>query len=353
MKKIILFVILLIPILKIDALESYVVMDTKSSRILSPKNMDEKMLIASTTKIMTSLVALETASTTDVLCAGKEVLSVYGSMIYLDIGECMTLYDLLVGLNLRSGNDAAMVIATETIGYDNFIKEMNILANKLGMTSTNFKNPHGLDNETENISTAHDLALLMRYATTNKTFMEITKLKKYMLTSNIETHIWYNKNELLRSYKFLTGGKIGYTEKAGYMFVSSATKAGENLIVVTMKEKDRFNTHKKLYEEYFKKYELVKLIDKNKFKIYNESYYKGVKFYVKKDFQMLVTKGERENLKLNIILEKNDDFKNDQVIGKAQVLLNNQNVYEEDIYIVKKTIAKKDNLWNIIKKWFK
>ena len=68
---------------------------------------------------------------------------------------------------------------------------------------------------------------------------------------------------------------------------------------------------------------------------------------------MLVTKGERENLKLNIILEKNDDFKNDQVIGKAQVLLNNQNVYEEDIYIVKKTIAKKENLWNKIKKWFK
>ena len=122
MKKIILFVILLIPILKIDALESYVVMDTKSSRILSSKNMDEKMLIASTTKIMTSLVALENASTTDVLCAGKEVLSVYGSMIYLDIGECMTLYDLLVVLNLRSGNDAAMVIAKETIGYDNFIK---------------------------------------------------------------------------------------------------------------------------------------------------------------------------------------------------------------------------------------
>lgn len=335
MKKIILFVILLIPILKIDALESYVVMDTKSSRILSSKNMDEKMLIASTTKIMTSLVALENASTTDVLCAGKEVLSVYGSMIYLDIGECMTLYDLLVGLNLRSGNDAAMVIATETIGYDNFIKEMNILANKLEMTSTNFKNPHGLDNETENISTAHDLALLMRYATTNKTFMEITKLKKYMLTSNIEAHIWYNKNELLRSYKFLTGGKIGYTEKAGYMFVSSATKAGENLIVVTMKEKDRFNTHKKLYEEYFKEYDSYKILNKKTFNVKSE-YYKSYHLYINEDVEVMLKKDERDKIKIDIDIIKKKKVKDKEVIGKAIVYVDNKYVTETNIFIISK-----------------
>ena len=177
MKKILLLIVLLVPIFKVNALESYVVMDKFSGRVLLEKNMNEQMLIASTTKIMSSIVALENASTTDVLCAGDEILKVYGSMIYIDRGECMTLYDLLVGLNLRSGNDAANVIASNTIGYDNFIKQMNLPAYKIGMKSTKFSNPHGLDNETENISSAYDLALLMRYALNNKVFSEITKLR--------------------------------------------------------------------------------------------------------------------------------------------------------------------------------
>ena len=208
MKKIILFVILLLPI-SIKASESFIVMDADSLRVLGGKNINEELLIASTTKLMTSLVALENSETTDVLCAGEEILSVYGSMIYIDQNECMTLYDLLMGLNLRSGNDAAMVIATHTIGYDNFINEMNNMSSKLGLNNTHFSNPHGLDNKTKNTSTAYDLGLLMSYLTKNKTFMNITGTKKYTLTSSKETHIWYNKNELLNRYKFTTGGKTG------------------------------------------------------------------------------------------------------------------------------------------------
>ena len=324
-------------VIRVYALENYVVMDTKSSRVLGSKNMNEKMLIASTTKIMTSLVALENASTTDVLCAESEILSVYGSMIYLDIGECMTLYDLLVGLNLRSGNDAAMVISTQTIGYDNFIKEMNILANRIGMTNTKFSNPHGLDNETENISTAYDLALLMRYATKNKIFMEITKLKKYNLTSNVEEHIWYNKNELLRSYKFATGGKIGYTEKAGFMFVSSAGKANEDLIVVTMKEKDRFNTHKKLYEEYFKNYDSYKLINKDNFVIKSD-YYKNYHLYVNEDIEVMLKKDELDYIKVDIDIIKKKKIKDKEVIGKANVYVKDQLVGSTNVFIMSKDV---------------
>ena len=182
MKKIILFIILLLPI-SIKASESFIVMDADSLRVLGGKNINEELLIASTTKLMTSLVALENSETTDVLCAGEEILSVYGSMIYIDQNECMTLYDLLMGLNLRSGNDAAMVIATHTIGYDNFINEMNNMSSKLGLNNTHFSNPHGLDNKTKNTSTAYDLGLLMSYLTKNKTFMNITGTKKYTITT--------------------------------------------------------------------------------------------------------------------------------------------------------------------------
>ena len=198
MKKIIniitILVVLLFP-LKLFAIESYVVMDTDSGRVLGSSNMDDQMLIASTTKIMTAIVTLENYDITEVICAGEEIKEVYGSMIYIDEGECMTLYDLLVGLMLRSGNDAAMVIATNTLGYEDFIKKMNETASKIGMKKTIFKNPHGLDNETQNYSTAYDMALLMRYATNNKTFMEITGIKKYTLDSNKETHLWHNKKD--------------------------------------------------------------------------------------------------------------------------------------------------------------
>lgn len=323
--------ILLIPF-KVSALESYVVMDYSSGRVLSSKNMDEKMLIASTTKIMTTIVALENASTTDVLCAGDEVLSVYGSMIYLDVGECMTLYDLLVGLNLRSGNDSAMVIAVNTLGYDNFIKQMNQLAYKLGMYNTKFSNPHGLDNESENISTAYDLALLMRYAMNNSVFRTITSLRKYNLTSSVEEHIWYNKNELLKNYKFAIGGKTGYTDKSGYMFVSSARNAKEELIVVTMKEKDRFNTHKKLYQEYFKKYDSYKVLDKSRFNVKSD-YYKKYHLYINEDVSVMLRRDELDKVNVKVDLIKKKKVKDGEVIGKAKVYVNDEYISEVSVFI--------------------
>ena len=156
-----------------------------------------------------------------------------------------------------------------------------------------------------------------------------------MLTSNIESHIWYNKNELLRSYKFLTGGKIGYTEKAGYMFVSSATKAGENLIVVTMKEKDRFNTHKKLYEEYFKKYDSYKILNKKTFNIKSE-YYNSYHLYINEDVEVMLKKDERDKIKIDIDIIKKKKVKDKEVIGKAMVYVDNKYVTETNIFIISK-----------------
>ena len=265
MKKLILFITIFVVVIfpvKLFAIKSYVVMDADSGRVLGSKNMDEEMLIASTTKIMTSLVAIENMDTTSVICAGEEIKEAYGSMIYVEQGECMTLYDLLVGLMLRSGNDAAMVIASNVFDYDVFIRKMNELASRIGMKNTHFENPHGLDDDSKNYSTAYDLALLMRYATSNKIFMEITAIKKFTVTSSSKTHLWTNKNKLLSIYKYSTGGKIGYTTKSGHIFVSSASKAYEDLVVVSMKDDDQFNNHKNFYEQYFENYDRYQIVDR-------------------------------------------------------------------------------------------
>lgn len=338
MKKIILivtiFVVIAFPV-RFEAMESFVVMDANSGRVLGGANTDEELLIASTTKIMTAIVALENADVTSVVCAGDEILDVYGSMIYIDKGECMTLYDLLVGLMLRSGNDAAMVIATQTLGYDEFIKKMNETASRIGMKNTVFKNPHGLDNKTENYSTAYDMGLLMRYANKNKTFREINTLKKYSVTSTVETHLWENKNLLLNSYKYTTGGKTGYTDKSGYIFVSSAKRAHEELIIVSFKDKDRFNTHKNLYEEYFNKYDSYKVIDKYSFVI-KEDYYKDYHLYVKDDVYIMLNKNELDKVDVNIELVKKNKVKNGDVVGRAKIYVSGKYVDETNIYVLTK-----------------
>ena len=180
MKKIV--IVLLLLFIKVNA--SVVVMDADSNRVLYSSNMNERKLIASTTKVMTSLIALDMGSLDDKITIGEEILKVNGSMIYVKQGETFTLNDLLNGLMLQSGNDAAMSIATK-YGYDDFIANMNIKAFKLGMYNTNFENPHGLNDETKNYSTAYDLAVLMSYAIKNKDFLKITQAKRYKVDKYI------------------------------------------------------------------------------------------------------------------------------------------------------------------------
>lgn len=330
---------------KVFAIESYVVMDTDSGRVLGSKNMDEKMLIASTTKIMTAIVALESSEATNIICAGEEITKAYGSMIYVDEGECMTLYDLLVGLMLRSGNDAAMVIASNLMDYDDFIDKMNSTAKRLGMKNTKFENPHGLDDDSKNTSTAYDMALLMRYATSNKTFMEITSITKYTVKTTVETHLWHNKNKLLGLYKYSTGGKIGYTTKSGHIFASSASKAYEDLVVVTMKDEDQFNNHKKFYEKFFEQYDRYKVIDKYTFVI-KEDFYKKYHLYVKDDVYVMLNKNELDKVDVNIELKKKSNVKSGDIVGSAKIYVNGEYIEEAYIYALSK-----ESKINKIKNW--
>ncbi len=332
-KMILIFLTIFIGLIKVNALSSYVVMDASSGRVLGGENIDNFDLIASTTKIMTAIVAIENFDATKVLCAGDEIDKVYGSMIYIKKNECMTLYDLLVGLMLRSGNDAANVIAENTFGYDKFINKMNEKASVLGMNSTVFYNPHGLDEETKNYSSSYDLALLMRYAINNKLFMEIDSKKKYIVETNMNAHLWYNKNKLLSMYKYATGGKIGYTKQSGHIFVSSASKAKEDLIVVSMRNDDQFNFHKKLYEEYFTKYDKYRILDKNTFAL-KEDYYKDYYLYIKDNIDVMLKKDELDKVLIKYEIVKKKNVKKENLIGKAKIYVDNKFITETNIYAV-------------------
>lgn len=337
MKKLIfLFLCLFLLVSNVNAsAHAYVVMDASSGRVLMSSNMNEKNLIASTTKIMTALVALENVPLDLVIEAGEEVNSVYGSMLYLDVGEELTLKDLLYGLMFQSGNDAAMVIASNVMPYDKFIEEMNRKAVSIGMKNTVFENPHGLDDDTKNYSTAYDMALLMRYATNNDTFMEITGQTKYTVDSNIERHIWYNKNKLLTLYKYATSGKIGYTTSSKHVFVSSAKKGEEELVIATIKDTDRFNTHKSLYEETFDKYDKYMILNRYTFSL-KEDYYKDYHLYIKNDFEVMLSEDEKDKIRLEIKLKKLDKVSDNEQVGYVYVYVKDELVHKEAIYAVSK-----------------
>lgn len=323
MKKIILLLfILLIPR---NVYASMCVMDADTNRLLYGDNETQEKLIASTTKIMTSLVVIANVDNLDEKIEVPEsVLKSFGSGIYIEVGEHISVRDLLYGLMLRSGNDAAITLA-EFVGgsMEGFVMLMNEYASSLNMQNTKFINAHGLEESdgTGNTSTCYDMALLMSHATHNKTLMEIMSTPHYSVQTDYKYYDWYNKNKLLSSYKYTTGGKTGYTKKAYRTLVTSASKDNKNLAIVTLDEADDFEKHQNKYEEYFKKYKLVNIID-------SKHFLKKEKLYVQDDFDMLLTDSEIKKVKVSV------NYTNDAVnrIGYVSVTLDGKEYYRENIY---------------------
>ena len=325
----------------------YVLMDEVTGRVLEGKNYNKRALIASITKIMTCVIAIESDKLDDDVIVDETVLKSYGSGIYIKVGEKLKLRDLLYGLMLRSGNDAALMVAKYVGGdVDSFVKSMNDKAVEIGMVNTIFVNPSGLDQDDGgNYSTAYDMALLTRYAMRYDIYKKIVSTKSYTLKTNMNTYIWKNKNKLL-NYDYITGGKTGYTEKAKRTLVSTASQDNINLIVVTIRDSDDWNTHKSLYEKAFKAYTSYKLLDKNKFKVKNDDYYNG-KLYIKNDVIIPVLDKELDLLDGKVILKKNKKYKSGDKVGDYYIYLGKELLYKEDIYVKKK--KKKFNSKNLFK----
>ena len=338
MKKIILILFLLIFPMEVVALassaSSNVLMDTDSGRIIYSKNMDEKRLIASITKIMTSIIAIENANVEDVVTVGEEVLTMYGSNIYIELGEKMTLKNLLYGLMLRSGNDSAIVIATY-VGKteEKFVKMMNDKAKRIGMTNTIFNNSHGLDEITQNYSTAKDMAILSTYAMKNQIYKEIVSTESWRVQSDKKSYYWENRNKLLKLYAHATGGKTGYTPSSGRTLVTTATKKNLNLTAVTLNDPNEYNSHIELYEYGFTNYERYLVLDKNDFKI-DENFY-NEKIVINKSFYYPFTKDEVERVNVLVKIIKMENYNDNDIVGDVSVFLGEKEIYKDNVYIKK------------------
>lgn len=358
MKKILLFICLFLLFniniagASTNSASSYVLIDSNTGRVLAGKDMNSKRLIASITKIMTCVLAIESDKVDDTVIVDDSIKKAYGSGIYIEVGEEIKLKDLLYGLMLRSGNDAAEMIANYVGGSDdNFVKMMNDKAKELGMMNTIFYNPSGLPTPEGNYSSCYDMALLTRYAMKNKLYREIVSTKKYKVTTNKKTYIWNNKNKLLR-YDYITGGKTGYTEESGRTLVSSANFDNMNLIVVTIRDSDDWNTHLDLYKYAKDNYISYKVLNKNKFKVIGDTYYTDSSFYIKNNVFIPLKKNEKNNLISHIILEKKDKYRTNDKVGVNQIYLGNDLLYEEDIFIDKENKKCNNKFFYKIKEWF-
>lgn len=224
---------------------SAILIEAGEGTVLYEKNADEERKIASTTKIVTALVAIGNGCLTDTFPVPKAAVGIEGSSVYLTEGETLTLEALLYAMMLRSANDAATAIAYGIAGSEErFVSMMNDRALSLGLSHTRFDNPHGLDTET-NRSTARDLAALTREAMKNETFRTIVSTKKYSFPQRGDL---VNHNRLLFSYPGMIGVKTGYTSKSGRCLVTAASRNGVTLIAVTLSAPDDWNDHEKLLD---------------------------------------------------------------------------------------------------------
>lgn len=335
-KRIVVFIILLYFIILFpirvfaDSGHSTIIMDVDSGRILYEKNAYQKRLIASITKIMTCIISIENGDLSKVVKVDESINEMYGTSIYLQVDEEISIEDLLYGLMLRSGNDAAVVLSKNIMNNEaEFIYSMNSKAKEIGMKNTYFENVHGLDDgDTKNYSTAYDMAILAQYAFNNPIYRKIIGTKKYVTKSNFKSYAWYNRVSLINSYKNCVGGKNGYTPSAGKTLVSYAKKDGLTLLIVSLDDSDNYDNHKELYEKYFSNYKKYNIIDKNNF--YIDSSLVDRKLYIKDSFSYPLRESEINNVSTIVKIAKNAT--KDNIIGKVIIKLDNKDIGSIDIF---------------------
>lgn len=323
---------------------SAILMDTDTNRILYSKNINEQRSVASISKIMTAVIAIESGKMDDIVKVGDEIDKSYGSGIYIEKGEEISLRDLVYGLMLRSGNDASYAIANYVAG-DKFVELMNKKAKEIGMKNTIFNNPNGLDEEEGNYSTAYDMALLTSYAVKLDEYKEIVGTKQHIVKTNKRTYLWINKNKLLFSYEYTTGGKTGFTQRAKRTLVTTASRDELNLVVVTLNDGNDFLDHKRLFEYGFDNYYRQQLLKKGSINLHDKVYYGKYNLKINNDYSCVLDNNDKVFLQF--------DLYNEPVTGKTgevKIIVNGETIHKEDIYAEKIT-KKKKSLFERLKIW--
>lgn len=283
--------------------QAAVLVDQASGRILFSKNSSEKLPIASITKVMTAVLAIESGKLNRMVTVSQEAVRAEGSSIYLKPGERIRLSDLVYGLMLRSGNDASVAIAEAVAGSTTgFALMMNEKAAELGMSRTHFMNPNGLDDQ-GHYSTAADMAVLTRYAMQNATFRKITGTRSHRVekTNKEQVRVLVNKNKMLRLYSKATGGKTGFTKKAGRTLISTASSGDLSLIVVTLNDGDDWRDHQQLFDWGFDNYHPVVVVHQGKLKADTIPFYRN-RLYIRRDAVWPLTDQEAARVKKDLVL---------------------------------------------------
>ena len=314
---------------------SALLMDRDSGRILFEFNSREKRPMASTTKIMTAILALEMKEMQEVVKISSEAVSTEGSSIWLESGELKTVEELLYGLMLRSGNDAAVAIAEHIAGsVKDFALLMTKRARELGAVNTTFKNPHGLD-EKDHLTTAYDLALLTRHTLFIPKFREIVKRedKRISWPGEPQPRMLHNQNKLLAIYPGGNGVKTGWTTPAGRCFVGSATRGGQQLISVVLDAPEMWEDSTALLDYGFENFKYYRFKEKNK-PIKRVSLENGrqssIEIEVERDFNFPLQKNEKKYLFFcfNINTPLSAPLSKGEVVGNLNVYLGKKLVAE-------------------------
>nr|WP_276352281.1 D-alanyl-D-alanine carboxypeptidase family protein [Cohnella sp. YIM B05605] len=270
--------------------------DVTSGRILFSQRGDEPMKIASLTKIMTAIVAIEHGNLNDTVTVSSRAAGVEGSSLYLKAGQKISLLDLLYGLMLRSGNDAAVAVAEHVGGsLGGFVYLMNKKAEELGLSRSHFANPHGLDQEGHYMS-ANDLAKLSAYALRNPVFAKIVKTRVRTAPNPNEPwdYKWVNKNKMLTMYEGADGVKTGYTKQALRTLVTSATRNGQQLAAVTLNDGDDWADHRSLLDYGFRYFRLQEVVRKGE-------PIAGYPYAASASFSYPFSDGERDRLRIKLV----------------------------------------------------
>lgn len=338
------------------AAKSAVLIDSENGRILFEYNKDEKLPMASTTKIMTALIVLEEENIDEYFSVGKSDITVEGSSMGLLPGDMVNLRILACGMLLASGNDAANAAAIRISGsVENFVRLMNKRAEEMGLFNTSFETPSGLDGK-NHFSTSYDMAVLAKNAMENPLFAEICGSESLRLKYGNPPYkrILSNHNRLLKTLEGATGIKTGFTKKSGRCLVSSAEREGVSLICVTLCCPDDWNYHTALYNEYFGKLESVPLENLAKEKLIPVcgGAEKTVKAVPKKVSASLFD-GEAERIEVVISAEPFvfAPVEKGKILGKALFYLDGELVAETPL-IAEKTVEKvpeSESFWDNIK----
>lgn len=335
-----------------------VVLDTVSGRILYEKNAHSRRAMASTTKMMTAIVAIENGNLDDKVKVSKRAASIRGSVINLQIGEELTLKELLYGMLIKSGNDAAIAVAEHVGGsVEGFAEMMNIKARELGLKDTAFRNPHGLD-DNGHYSTAYELAKIARHALKNPVFSKMVGIQSMYITNrSLNT-----TNEMLSIYPGADGVKTGYTGKAGRCLVTSVTREDWRIISVVLNcssRSTRAQSSKDILDFAFSNYKIYNLAKEGEIEN-NINVHRGkinkVSAVVMKNINIPLTLSEKEKLKKTVNLKRtiNAPVFKDVEIGEIRFSIDGKLIATTGLKTNETIPAKKYNDYfvEILDTWF-